>query len=179
MEQATPAVRDLARLLLVLEANQSEHAVGGEAQVVLNAFDKLRLHLSKFVGVAGFQALLARALALAKTEADWLAAVRVKTDATLEGFRETAQQQPAEVVAAGSVVLLALLLGLLVTFIGEALTLRLVGDVWQEASSSARSRARSKMSKPVNSTYTCSGLTGSTTEDFTASAFQTICIAVS
>jgi hypothetical protein len=50
----------------------------------------------------------------------------------LGGFEEAAGQQPAEVVAEGSVALLARLLGLLVTFIGEALTLRLVEEMWPD-----------------------------------------------
>jgi hypothetical protein len=132
MKQAAPAVWDLARLLLALEANRSEH-VAEEAYAALIVFEKVRSSLSKLVGVAGFQALLARALALAKPEAVWLRAVCVQADATLEGFSETAQQQPADAVAEGSAALLAQFLGLLVTFIGEALTLRLVGDVWPEA----------------------------------------------
>lgn len=106
MQQATPAVRDLARLLLALEANRTGHAPEG-TYAALSAFEQLRSYLSKLVGVAGFQALLARALALAKREAGWLEAVRVASDATLEGFRETAQQQPAEAAAEGSAAWLA------------------------------------------------------------------------
>ena len=132
MEQAAPAVRDLARLLLALETNQSEHGVG-ESRAVLRVFEKLRSRLSRLVGVAGFQMLLARALALAKPEASWLQSVRVLDDATLEGFNETAELQTAEGITEGSAALLAQLLGLLVTFIGEALTLRLIADVWPEA----------------------------------------------
>ena len=132
MNQATPAVRDLARLLLALEADQSEHAED-DAYVALRVFEKLRSHLAKLVGIAGFQALLVRTLVLAKTEAGWLEGVCVQADATLGGFPEAAQRQPANAVAAGSAALLAQLLGLLITFIGQALTLRLVADVWPEA----------------------------------------------
>lgn len=132
MKQTDPAVKDLARRLLLLEANPGEHAegAGGDA---LKVFEKLRSHLSRLVGVAGFQALLARALALAKSETSWLEAVRVQPDGTLEGFREAARRLPAEAVTDGSAALLAHLLGLLVTFVGEALTLRLVADIWPQA----------------------------------------------
>ena len=54
----------------------------------------------------------------------------IKADGTLEGFGETAQQQNADGEAEGSTILLAQLLGLLITFIGADLTLRLVRDVW-------------------------------------------------
>lgn len=131
MEQATPAVLDLVRLVLTLEANHNEHAPE-EAHTALSALDKLRSHLSKLVGGVGFQALLARALALAKVEVSWLAAVRIQADATLEGFREAAQQQSTEAVAEGNTALLTQLFSLLATFIGDALTLRLVADVWPE-----------------------------------------------
>ena len=132
MKQTAPAVKDLARRLLLLEANPGEHAegAGGDA---LNVFEKLRSHLSRLVGAAGFQALLARALALAKAEKNWLEVVRVQPDGTLEGFREAARQQPAEAATEGSEALLTQLLGLLVTFIGEALALRLVADIWSGA----------------------------------------------
>ena len=132
MNQAAPAIQDLARLLLALEANRSEPAQE-DMHVALSVFEKLRLSLSKLVGVAGYQALLVRAVALAKIETGWLESVRVSGDARLEGFQEIIRQLPAEVVMEGSKTLLAQLLALLILFIGEALTLRLVGDVWPEA----------------------------------------------
>lgn len=136
MEQAAPVVRELARRLVAIETNRSERAEGN-AHGALSVFEKLRSHLSRLVGVAGFQALLSRALALAKTEFGWLEAVRVQADATLEGFHEAAQRQPAEAVVDGSAALLTQLLVLLVTFIGEALTLRLVKDAWPDAQEEA------------------------------------------
>lgn len=132
MNQATPAIRALARYLLTLDVSHGEPPEAGE-QVAWIVFEKLRLNLSKLVGSAGFQALLTRALALSKAEALWLEAVRVRADGTLEGFREIASTQPVDAGEKGSSVLLAQLLGLLVTFIGEALTLRLLRDVWPEA----------------------------------------------
>lgn len=132
MNTAAPAVRELARLLLTAEATRSESAHQG-APVALRAVEKLQAHLSKLVGPTGFQALLGRALALAKTEVGWLEAVHVQVDGTVAGFSENARQQPEQSVADGSLALLTQLLGLLVTFIGEALTLHLVGEVWAEA----------------------------------------------
>ena len=131
MNQATPAIRDLARLLLNLEAMENEQGKLG-AHATASAIAKLRWHLTKLVGLTGFEALLARALALAKKEVRWFEALHVKADATLEGFQEVSQQQSAEAIVEGSVALLGQLLGLLVTFIGEDLTLRLVRDVWPE-----------------------------------------------
>jgi hypothetical protein len=84
------------------------------------------------VGIAGFQALLARALVLATAEVNWLETVRVQDDTAMKGFSEAAERQPAKAVAAGSTALLSQLFGLLFVFIGEALTLRLVQDIWPE-----------------------------------------------
>lgn len=84
------------------------------------------------MGTGGFDALIVRALALAGTEADWLLKIRVKADGSLEGLGDLQGcLDPAEITR-GSVVLVASLLGLLVTFIGEILTLRLVRDIWPE-----------------------------------------------
>ncbi len=63
----------------------------------------------------------------------WLQSVRVLSDATLDGFSETALQHPVQAVVEGSTALLAQLIGLLIVFIGEALTLCIVHDVWPDA----------------------------------------------
>jgi hypothetical protein len=95
---------------------------------------KLRSPLVKLIGSGGFRALLLRSLALAGAEVPWLRAVRVKPDGALEGFEEIQPQPPPEDFLEGSEVLLAQLLGLLVTFIGPALTSRLVGEIWPKFS---------------------------------------------
>jgi hypothetical protein len=132
MNQATPPVRDLARRLLALEAHTGE-PTETRADAALRSFEKLRVHLSRLVGVSGFQALLTRALMLAAAEVRWLESVKVKEGGALAGFSESVQQQDADAAAAGMAALLGQLLGLLFTFIGEDLTLRLVGDVWSDA----------------------------------------------
>ena len=132
MKQATPATRRLARYLLKLEMKASDEPEGG-AKVALRVFDKLQNYLSKLIGMAGFQALLARALTLAKSESRWLEAVHIQANSHLIGFTETALKYPNQVVTDGNVALVSQFIELLNTFIGEALTLRLVNDVWPEA----------------------------------------------
>jgi hypothetical protein len=68
-------------------------------------------------------------VALAKSEAPHLGGVHVQPDGSLEGL--TALTSETVVVEAYALVL-AHLLGLLVTFIGERLTLQLVRDLWPE-----------------------------------------------
>lgn len=132
MTQAASAAQDFARKLLAQETDAGAPLEPG-MYATLRAAEKLRLHLGKLVGVSGYQALLARALALARAEAPWLDAVQVKADGSLDGFVETALKQNPEEATDGGAILLAQLLGLLITLIGETLTLRLVADIWQEA----------------------------------------------
>ena len=100
--------------------------------------DRLRLLLAALMGHGGFRALLSRALVLATAEVSWLRAVHVEADGALQGLEAPhAQLDPAEFLE-GKVVLLAQLLGLLVSFIGASLTLRLVSQVWPQLSLSDR-----------------------------------------
>jgi len=82
------------------------------------------------MGSIGFRTLLSRALISARGKAAWLRAVHVQADGVLAWLDKLEAQVNAEEMAAGSAVLLTELLGLLEGFIGEALALRLVQDVW-------------------------------------------------
>jgi hypothetical protein len=96
--------------------------------------EKLRPHLARLMGKVGFRELLSRALVLAKAEVPWLNAVRIKADGSFEELDELAAQVDPDEISEGRVILLAQLLGLLVTFVGEELTLRLVREVWPKLS---------------------------------------------
>jgi hypothetical protein len=122
-------MRDFAGRLIALEATGSK-SPGTTLPTAFRACEKLRPPLATLLGNAGFSALLSRALALATMEVKWLGVVTVDAGGALEGLAEPqATISPAE-SARGGVVLLAQLLGLLATFIGEDLTLRLVREVW-------------------------------------------------
>jgi hypothetical protein len=133
MSQATLQMQSFAWRVLACELagrNPSEAKTLEAFQV----FDKLRPHLATLTGNGGFRALLSRALAVANAEVSWLSAVHVRADGSLEGLEELhAQIDPADLFE-GVVVLLAQLLGLLVAFIGENLTVSLVRDVWPKVS---------------------------------------------
>jgi len=103
-----------------------------EAPAGFPVCEKLRLHLATFMGKTGFQTLLARSLALSIAEVPWLGAVRTRADDSLAGLEALQAQLAPEEFSEGEVVVLAQLLGLLVAFIGENLTLRLVREVWPE-----------------------------------------------
>jgi hypothetical protein len=133
MSTAHPSLHDLARRLLAVAA---AHAHSSDAHVdeAVRVCEKLRAPLVKFAGLAGFSSLLSRALALAKAEIPALKTVRVRADGVLEGFDEVERTQSSEAPSKEAVVLVAQLLGLLVTFIGNPLTLRLVRDAWPDVS---------------------------------------------
>jgi hypothetical protein len=133
MSMASPEIQKLARQLLAFEAtrlNSSEAGVDAAVRVI----EELRLRLTRLAGVDGFHSLLSRSLTLAKVESPCLNEVRVSANGSLGGFDAVEQSQEA-MVQAGTI-LVAQLLALLVTFIGESLTLRLVRESWPEASMS-------------------------------------------
>jgi hypothetical protein len=138
-----PKMRDLAHRLLAYEAIATMTPEPMEA-ATFRVYEKLRQGLGEFAGVAGFQSLASRALALARTEAPSLSAVRVSEDGALLGLgqglgeiqhqididKDRAGESPA---GEGEVILIARLLGLLLLFLGEALTLSLLRITWPGA----------------------------------------------
>jgi hypothetical protein len=96
--------------------------------------EKLRPHLATLMGTGGFRALLTRALVLTNGEVAGLRTVRVNEAGLLEQLEEFRAQNDAKKFFEGGVVLVAHLLALLVAFIGEDLTVRLVREVWPDVS---------------------------------------------
>ena len=86
------------------------------------------------MGDTGFRALLSRALARAEADVPSLRAVKVEADGSLAGLDKLELQAAPEQLAEGRVVLVSQLLGLLVAFIGETLTLHLVREIWPKLS---------------------------------------------
>ena len=125
------SMQDLARRLLAASQTAADPHVH-EAVVVI---EKLRIILTKFAGAEGFASLLRRALKLTSADVPALQSVKIGADGRLEGFEQIVAD--ADTGAAGgeaAVAITAHLLWLLVTFIGEPLTLRLVREAWPDAS---------------------------------------------
>lgn len=133
MSTAPAAIRNFARRLVALEVPRDElPAAGGPGAV--RVCEKLRVPLIRLVGVAGFRSLMSRAAAVAKAEVPALAAVEVHADGTLAGL-DGLQHDPDDGAGGeAGIIIVAQLLNLLVTFIGEPLTLHLVRDAWPGAS---------------------------------------------
>jgi hypothetical protein len=123
--------RDLARRLLADEAAADKTSLTSES-TILRVYEKLRLSLSALAGVAGFRSLVSRALTLAKAKAPGLSKMQVAKDGSLQVFGEAELESDKRGDGEGGVVLLNELLGLLHAFIGEALTLRLLQEVWPD-----------------------------------------------
>jgi hypothetical protein len=128
MNRATQKMQDLAERLIVYESEHLKSCAAITAD--FSATEKLRPFLETFMGNAGFRALLMRALALAGEEVPWLREVQVNSTGSLEVPHELSEKMAAKAVREGGVMLLAQLLGLMVAFIGEKLTLQLMRDVW-------------------------------------------------
>jgi hypothetical protein len=125
--------RDLARRLLAYETDARKTPEPAQ-RAAIRVYEKLRRPLCALAGVAGFWSLASRALVLARAEAPSLSAVRVTADGFLEGLGDLGGPQIDQDQDGDSgAILIAQLLGLLFTFIGGALTLRLVQDAWPEA----------------------------------------------
>jgi hypothetical protein len=121
-------MRDFANRLIAHEAQGKKSATRTPA--AFPVCERLRPHLATLVGNTGYRALFLRARALAGAEVPWLRTVQVKADGSLGGVEELHTQLDPDELFEGRVVLVAHLLGLLVAFIGENLTLRLVREIW-------------------------------------------------
>ena len=156
-DPATPQMRDLAARMVAHEA-----AIGGTAAAdtpaAFRVCEKLRQPLTALAGSAGFRSLLSRALVIAQREVPILSDVRVTTEGLLEdGVVHTktnqnrhgkAVQDKNELAADAGLLLVAELLGLLHVFIGEAITLRLIRDVWPNASVHSTESERANKHEP-------------------------------
>jgi hypothetical protein len=129
-----PQMRDLTQRLLTYEASAGNTSESVES-TILRVYEKLRGNLCLLAGVAGFYSLASRALTLARSEAPSLSAVQVAADGNLQGMSaiEPSTNIKAEGVYEGIVTLISRLLGLLLIFLGEALTMNLLRDAWPDA----------------------------------------------
>ena len=116
-----------------LIAHELRQGGGAKARAAFRVCEKLRRPLTTYAGTAGFRSLLSRALSLARLEQPWLDGVRIAADGSIEYSPEIEAQMATDRAAEGGVAFVTQLLVLLVTFVGESLTLRLVQEVWPKA----------------------------------------------
>jgi hypothetical protein len=151
-------MRDLAQRLLAYEANAGHTAEPVET-TILRVYEKLRRSLGEFAGNAAFHSLASRALAMASSEIPSLQAAQVSADGALRGLghglghgmsefgpqidleEERANEQPA---GDEGITVIARLLDLLLIFLGEPITLRLLRIAWPGETFDERSSAHGR-----------------------------------
>ena len=138
MPPGSAELRQLAeRVLTSTHGSQKDPAL--VAAAARRAYLDLVHVLTPIIGQTGTNALTARAVHLAGREHPYLNAAR-SPEPTDDVFERVAvllrQHDPAVAVATGAAVLAALA-GLLVTFIGESLTMRLLRQAWPDGFSDA------------------------------------------
>ncbi len=122
--------KGFARQLLGYEMASGKPAHANDYSPAFRVCEKLRGPLGKLMGVDGFRSLLARALALACEQTPWLCALQVQADGSIKGLDELEAKLDSRAITEGEVVLVGQLIALLVIFIGPALTLGLLREIW-------------------------------------------------
>ena len=128
MNRVTPKMRIYAERLIAYEMTRAVYSESTPSAAFV-VIEKLSPHFGPLMGAAGFRALIARALVLANAEVAWLRDLRVGEDGSFEGLKKLEAHSNPEEIATAGIVLLARLLGLLVTLIGEDLTLQLLSNI--------------------------------------------------
>jgi hypothetical protein len=129
-----PALRQLA-LTVLAQRSESEGTAEGIAAAARRAYDELAHAATPLIGQIGVVALAARALHLAQQEHPWLSQAP-ESDPANEPFAQvvaSASRQDPAMATEGTATVFATLAGLLVTFIGEALTMSLLRKAWPDA----------------------------------------------
>lgn len=128
MRTPSLSTRALARRLLAASRNGTDPRVADPGLVI----ERLRISLSRLAGVDGFASLIRRALTLASAEIPALARVEIEATGRLKGLEQLTMEPGADARTEATVAVTAHLLELLVTFIGEPITLRLVREAWPD-----------------------------------------------
>jgi len=117
-------MHDLARRLLAEEAVVRGNDV--HLHEAVRVCEKLRISLTRFAGPDGFSSLLRRALAQARTRVPTLKDIQIMPNGSLENLGILPNANEA------AVAILAHLLDLLITFIGQPLTMQLLKEAWPD-----------------------------------------------
>ena len=134
----------LRQLALKVLAQHAGSTAGAEALAAAarRAYDDLARVSAPLIGQVGVEALAGRALHLAQREYPWLVQTREPGQAERPFTQVIAcleRQDPAVAIEAAGAVF-ATLTGLLVTFIGEPLTARLLRQAWPDAFADASTK---------------------------------------
>ena len=125
------------RLALKVLAHHAGANAGAEAvaDAALRAYNHLARVSAQLIGQAGVDALTGRALHLAQQEYPWLVYTREpeQPEAPFSQIVVCLKRQDAAVASEAAGAVFGTLAGLLVTFIGEPLTMQLLRKAWPDA----------------------------------------------
>ena len=150
------------RLLALKVLVQDAGSAAGTATLTAaarRAYDDLARVSAPLIGQAGVDALTDRALRLAQQEYPWLAQTREPEHAErpFAAVIVSLERQDPAVASEAAATVFAAFTGLLVTFIGEPLTARLLRQAWPDAwpDPSAREDLTRKPTSPTRLTRPC------------------------
>lgn len=132
MDTLPPPIRKLAQELLASSVGEDRSVRGDDADAhrAQRVCSVLRESLSRFAGTDGYSALMRRALALAAKDMPAVKAVKLGPECRMDGLEKLIADGEGD---AAAVAIIGHLLSLLITFIGEALTLQLLREAWPDA----------------------------------------------
>lgn len=122
------SVRELADHLII---SLEEDSPAGEK--VNFGFEIIKSQLTSLVGTGGFSMIMSNALSHSKSEVAWLRDVDSKSNGSIIGLEAACANISHAEFRAGSVVVLANIIGLLVGFIGPIMTEAVIRDTWPNA----------------------------------------------
>lgn len=127
-----PSARQLALARWVLDRELERQEPAAVVQAAQAACAALYVRLTPLVTTAGSQGFLTRSLHLARAQYPFLEDVRggASAETCLDGANEALQAVGSDDAYEAFVLVLAHMLGLLATFIGDDLAMRLAGEAW-------------------------------------------------
>ena len=133
-----PALRQLA-LRALAERKEATAGAGAVAAAAKRAYEDLTRVSAPLIGDVGINALTGRTLYLAQRQYPWLVHTREPEEwnGPFEQIVFCLERQDPAVATEAAGAVLTTLAGLLVTFIGEALTVYLLRKAWPDAFSDA------------------------------------------
>lgn len=148
MRQATPPLRNLAQRLFEHEAKESLNPTE-LSEALQICCRRLHSQLGRLIGSGGFRALLERAVYLAKKEHSWLDTVTIAEypGCELNGLVIATKGKNPETVKQAAILILANVIWLLVTFIGEDIALGLIREAWPNIAVSGEGQSETRVSR--------------------------------
>ena len=126
IDRPSASMRRIARQILAMAKGDGDPL--DAVATTLRAYANVRGRLSQFLGPTGFDALMSRSLAISAAKHPEFSGLRLDSNGIVMGLREYAEGRPVNEVLEGLEDLVAQLIFLVSTFIGEDLTERLTAE---------------------------------------------------